>query len=91
RRHTDDFKVQAISLAESIGQAKAARQLAMSVKTLSNWVDASRADRPLNSPSHRPVNDPESELARLRSGNATLRMECEILKKATTFFAKEPR
>ncbi|MDR0379603.1 MAG: hypothetical protein LBI62_06650 [Candidatus Accumulibacter sp.] len=27
RRHTDDFKVQAISLAESIGQAKAARQI----------------------------------------------------------------
>jgi transposase len=36
RRYTDDFKVQAISLAESIGRGKAARQSAMSVKTLSN-------------------------------------------------------
>ena len=32
RRYTDDFKAQAILLAESIGPAKAARQLDMSVK-----------------------------------------------------------
>ena len=31
RRYTDDFKAQAILLAESIGPAKAARQLDMSV------------------------------------------------------------
>ena len=43
RRYTDDFKAQAILLAESLGPAKAARQLDMSVKTLSNWLDASRA------------------------------------------------
>jgi transposase len=91
RRYTDDFKVQAISLAESIGRAKAARQLDMSVKTLSNGVDASRADRPLSSPSRKPVSDLESELARLRSEVATLRMEREILKKATAFFARESR
>jgi transposase len=91
RRYTDDFKVQAISLAESIGRAKAARQLDMSAKTLSNWVDASRADRPLSSPSRKPVSDLESELARLRSENATLRTECEILKKATAFFTKASR
>ena len=40
RRYTDDFKAQAILLAESLGPAKAARQLDMSVKTLSNWLDA---------------------------------------------------
>lgn len=33
RRYTDDFKSQAIALAESIGRAKAARQLDMSIKT----------------------------------------------------------
>jgi hypothetical protein len=42
-------------LVESTGRAKAARQLAMSVKTLSNRVDASRADHPLSSPSRKPV------------------------------------
>ncbi|WP_155522239.1 transposase, partial [Xanthomonas translucens] len=39
RRYTDDFKAQATALAESVGRAKAARQLDMSVKTLGNWVD----------------------------------------------------
>ncbi|WP_257998747.1 transposase [Xanthomonas arboricola] len=43
RRYTDDFKARAIALAEPIGRAKAARQLDMSVKTLGNWADASRA------------------------------------------------
>jgi transposase len=45
RRYTDDFKAQVILLAESLGPVKAARQLDMSVKTLGNWLDASRAGR----------------------------------------------
>lgn len=91
RRYTDDFKAQAIALAESMGRAKAAQQLDMSVKTLGNWLDASRAGRPLSSPGRQPVSDVESELARLRAENATLKMEREILKKATAFFAKESK
>jgi transposase len=90
RRHfTDDFKTQAIALAESIGSAKAARQLDMSIKTLGNWRDASRAGRPLSSPCRKPVSEMESELSRLRAENVTLKMEREILKKATAFFARE--
>ncbi|QDI03695.1 transposase [Xanthomonas cerealis pv. cerealis] len=82
RRYTDDFKAQAIALAESIGRAKAARQLDMSVKTLGNWVDAARASRPCSSPSRKPVSGGgESELAQLRAENATLKMEREILRK----------
>ena len=42
RRFTDEFKSQAVTLAESIGPAKAARQLDMSVKTLANWLTAAR-------------------------------------------------
>lgn len=91
RRYTDDFKSQAIALAESMGRAKAARQLDMSVKTLGNWLDASRAGHPLSSPKRAPVSDVESELARLRAENATLKMEREILKKATAFFARESK
>ena len=81
RRYTDDFKAQAILPAESIGPAKAARQLDMSVKTLSNWLDAPRAGRPLSSASRKPVSELESELAGLRAENATLKMERDILKK----------
>jgi transposase len=88
RRFTDEFKSQAVTLAESIGPAKAAPQLDMSVKTLANWLVTARAGKPLSSPTRTPVSDLESELARLRAENATLRMEREILKKATAFFAK---
>lgn len=38
RQFTDEFQSQAVALAESIGPAKAARQLDMSVKTLANWL-----------------------------------------------------
>lgn len=91
RRYTDDFKSQAVALAESIGPARAARQLDMSAKTLANWLGAARSGKPLSSPSRQPISDIESELARLRAENATLKMEREILKKATAFFVKESR
>ncbi|WP_425512308.1 transposase, partial [Xanthomonas translucens] len=63
----------------------------MSVKTLGNWVDAARAGHPCSSPSRKPVSEMESELAQLRAENATLKMEREILKKATAFFARESK
>lgn len=91
RRYTDDFKAQAVALAGSIGRAQAARQLDISVKTLANWLDASRVERPLSSTSRVPFSDMESELERLRAENATLKMERDILKKATVFFAKESK
>lgn len=80
RRYTDDFKARAVALAESTGPVKAARQLGISAKTLANWLGASRADQPLSSPNRKPVSEMESELARLRVENATLKMEREILK-----------
>ncbi len=89
RQFTDDFKAQAVVLAESIGPAKAARQLDVSVKTLANWLTAARTGKPLSAPTRQPVSELEAELTRLRAENATLKMEREILKKATAFFAKE--
>ena len=91
RRYTDDFKAQAVALAESSSRAQAARQLDIPIKSLANWLDASRAGRALSSPNRKPVGELESELARLQAENATLRMEREILKKATAFFVKESR
>lgn len=91
RQYTDDFKAQAVALSDSIGRTKAARQLDIPVKSLANWVDAARAERPLRSPQRKPVNGLESEVSRLRAENATLKMEREILKKATAFFARESK
>lgn len=91
RQFTDDFKSQAVALAESVGPAQAARQLDISVKSLANWLTAARAGKPLSVPTRHPVSELESELARLQAENATLKMEREILKKATAFFAKESK
>ena len=91
RNYTDEFKAQAVALAESVGKTEAARQLEISVKTLDNWVDAARKGLPLSSPERKPVTKESSELARLRAEVAELRMEREILKKAAVFFAKESR
>ena len=91
RRFTDEFKSQAVTLAESIGPAQAARQLDISVKSLANWITAARAGKPPSSPNRAPVGELESELARLRAENATLKMEREILNKATAFFARESK
>jgi len=91
RQFTDEFKKQALELTRSIGRAPAARQLDISLKTLGNWVDQERAGKPVSSPKRQAVSEVESELARLRAENATLRMEREILKKAAAFFAKESK
>lgn len=82
RQYTDDFKGQAVALAEPIGPAKAARQLDVSARTLANWLAASRAGKP--------VSELEAELARLRAENARFKMEREIEKNAA-FFAKESK
>jgi len=91
RRYTDDFKSQAVDLAESAGRTPAARQLGISIKTLDNWIRLARDGKPWSSAERKPVSEQESELARLRAENAELRMEREILKKATAFFARESK
>jgi transposase len=51
---------------------------------LSRWVDAARPS------AQTPVSEDErSELARLRRENLQLKMERDILKKATAFFARQ--
>ncbi|NIE78627.1 transposase [Pantoea sp. Tr-811] len=91
RNYTEEFKIQAVALAQTVGRTEAARQLEIPVKTLDNWVDASRKGHSLSSADRRPVSKDDSELARLRAENAELKLEREILKKAAVFFAKESR
>lgn len=55
---------------------------------LRNWVKAAEQGK-LNPPGGKVVTAEQMELSRLRVENARLRMECEILKKATAYFAKD--
>jgi len=42
RQYTDEFKIEAIRLAETVGQHEAARRLGVPVATLGNWSRRSR-------------------------------------------------
>jgi transposase len=60
--------------------------LGISETALSNWRKAAKAGKLA---SGKKVSPEEMEVSRLRAENARLRMEVEILKKATAYFAKE--
>ncbi|ALP54693.1 transposase [Candidatus Tenderia electrophaga] len=87
RKYTEDFKRDAVALVTEQGYkvAEAARSLGINDNLLRRWRqefsdDASGAQLSA---------DEREELNRLRKENRMLRMEKEILKKASQYFAKE--
>ena len=84
-RYTPEFKAEAVRTVRTASEplTHVARDLGVKVSTLRLWVEAARphAEVPL-------TDDERIELRRLRRENRELRMEREILKKATAFFAK---
>jgi transposase len=88
-RYTLEFKLEAVRLVKA-GQATAvtAKVLGMPKQTLENWIRLeSKGD--LGGTVERPVSAEQMELARLRAENARLKMERDILKKATAYFARD--
>jgi len=63
---------------------KIARDLGVASKTLHEWMQAARPE-----PREPLTEDERSELQRLRRDIVKVRMERDILKKATAFFAKQ--
>lgn len=90
RRFTDEYKAEAVRLVREGGMAvsQAARDLDLTESSLRNWVKQAEADGGTGRPGAATSAEIE-ELRRLRRENRQLRMEREILKKATAFFAKE--
>jgi transposase len=88
-RYTLEFKQEAVRLVQS-GQSMAAvsRSLGLVEQTLFNWVKASREGR-LTGADSKPVSAEQMEISRLRAELARVKMERDILKKATAYFAKE--
>jgi len=89
KEYTAEFKEAAVKRVSG-GQPipEVARDLGLIEQTLRNWVKAAKAGK-LNLPGAKTVTPEQMELSRLRAENARLRMECEILKKATAYFAKD--
>lgn len=96
RRHfTVEFKQQAVQLVEQQGLsvAEAARCLDVGQNLLRRWRSQLGQTSKGGHEGVRPGQPTalEAENRRLREENVRLRMEREILKKATAFFAKESR
>jgi transposase len=88
-RYTLEYKLEAVRMVQG-GQSLAAvsKILGIADQTLHNWVKADREGR-LGGAGSRAVSAEQMEIARLRAENARLRMERDILRKATAYFAKE--
>ncbi len=65
-----------------------AKDLGLIDQTLRNWVKADAAGK-LNGPGAKVVTPEQMELSRVRAENIRLKRECEILKKATAYFARD--
>ena len=96
RQYTDEFKVEAVRLSESIGGDQAARRLGIPGSSLWNWIRLSRAGKLKAAVCagvtvKRSVAEVEAENARLRKELASTKLDLEIVKKATAYFAKESR
>ena len=85
KKYTPKFKIDAIKLVTEQGYtaAKAALALGINDSTLHNWIKAHKKNN------QGQLVDENAELVALRKEVRELRMERDILKKATAFFAKE--
>jgi transposase len=96
RQYTDEFKVEAVRLAESIGGGQAAKRLGIPDSSMWNWLRLSRdgklkAMQGTNARVKPGVGTLEAENERLRRELANTKMDLDIVKKAAAFFAKESR
>jgi len=90
-KYTLEFKQEAVRLVET-GQtlAAAARSLGLVDQTLHNWVQAERQGK-LKGAEKKAVSAEQMEISRLRAELARVKMERDILGKATAYFAKEQK
>lgn len=87
--YTLEFKQEAVRLVQA-GRScvSAAKALGIANQTLDSWVRLAR-DGKLGAVGGKPVTAEQMELSRLRAENTRLKMERDILKKATAYFARE--
>lgn len=97
RKYTSEYIAEAVRLVlqDKLSTPEAARRLEISDKTLANWVRRARRGQPISGSAENgsrkaaTVSELEMELTKLRAEVARLKMEKDILKKATAFFVKE--
>jgi transposase len=88
KKYDREFREGAVRIVEETGKpiAQVARDLGVNEGTLGNWVTRSREAREGRGELTR---DGLEELKRLRSENAELRMERDVLKRSVVLWVKE--
>jgi transposase len=89
RKFSDEFKAETVKLIRSSGRTvgSVAKELGILDSVVRRWVQQAEANGSADALSP----DEKAELQKLRKEVKELRMEKEILRKATAFFAKESR
>lgn len=90
RKFNDEFKAETVRLVQTGGKSlvQIARDLDLTESAVTRWVQQAKIEEG-RGPAGALSRAERAELVQLRRENLQLRMEREILKKATAFFAKE--
>jgi transposase len=84
RKHSPEFRAEALALAEKIGIPKATRELGLHDSQLYGWRSKARATRDQSDLEQSQA----AEIARLKRQLAEQAEELAIVKKAATYFAR---
>ena len=89
--YTPEFRAEAVKLVlnQGLSLAEAAKRLSVPKGTLANWVSSAKGATAVAAVGARSVPELEAEVRQLRKELVVARMERDILKKATAYFARE--
>lgn len=93
KKYPKEFKLDAVSLVidQEYTRTEAAKSLGINAVMLGRWVKEHQSDDSHAFRGNGKLTPEQAEIRKLKEENRRLRMEKDILKKATVFFAKETR
>ena len=87
KRYTEEFKKEALKLADSIGPTKACSELGVDPETLRAW--SKGPTTPSSKAEASTISSLQAELRQAKEENRRLRLVNDVLKKSTAIFAKD--